>query len=372
MNSHMRHLNNHSRQQGLVSILTVLMFSILIAVLLAGFTRLMLQEQQDTLKDDLSKSAYNSAQAGIEDAKRAIKYCAANPTSSAAGFDCANGLYKATCPGFNDVTASSPNGAFSGLGIPKPSTGGSAVGEPGANQRYTCVIIGPSSDIVTELGGGDSTTNTGMYELGAAAAYDRVELSWHARSVDYALPTQATVSNLTTGNVRQPDWKDGSDIPYPAMLRATVLATPVPITPTIAQRQVFLYPTSNGPTGDIPSSGVSSYYINCPSSTSSTYACTATLDVSGPLALAKRYLVVQPMYRAATVSVKLKNSSTGLYVPIQGEQVTIDATGAASSLYRRVQVRVQVGSPIATSTALDADICKDFFVSADEFIDNCN
>jgi hypothetical protein len=378
MSSHMQHPNDHSRQQGLVSILTVLMFSILIAVLLAGFTRLMLQEQQDTLKDDLSKSAYNSAQAGVEDAKRAIRHCAANPEQQTATIDCKVGLYNDKCPGFNAPTTAAPGGAFVGLGIKPPATSGTTVGEPGANQRYTCVIIGPSPDIVAELGGSDSTTNTGMYELTGATAYDKIEVSWHARSVDYALPTRLTVLNTTSGkegNVRQSDWKNSSDVLYPAVLRTTVLAAPATITPaTISQRHVFLYPTIDSPSaGDVPASGAPSWYINCSTGTSSTYACTATLDVSvAPLAQERRYILVQPLYRATTVSIKLKNSITGLYVPVKGEQVTIDATGAAASLFRRVQVRVKVGSPIATSTALDADVCKDFFLSADNFIDNCN
>src|SRR6476661_5069543 len=97
---HMRYQD----QRGFVSIFTVLMFAILMSVVLVGFVRLMIDEQQQTLQDDLSKSAYNSAQAGIEDAKRAMMWCYRLPASDGLKIPCESALHEKKCPGFNAPT----------------------------------------------------------------------------------------------------------------------------------------------------------------------------------------------------------------------------------------------------------------------------
>lgn len=354
-------------QSGLVSILTVLMFSILVGVLLTGFTRLMIQERRDTLQDALSKSAYNSAQAGVEDAKRAIEACA----KGVPGIDCSNaGLYRQDCPGFNAVSPGFGSGAFAAIGIPAPSGNGSAVGEPGANQRYTCVTISRSGDIVTQLGDESSTTNTAMYELLATNPYDTIVFSWHSSAQDgtAVLPPLSSVNNDAggqKGNKRKPEWKDANGISYPAVLRVNVIDVDGNYNPTSSSR--FIYPTSDGSTSAI--SGIS-HFQKCDPNSDSTYRCSASLQVPSTN---KRFVVVQPLYRGTKVRVSVKNGSTD--VALSGPQLTIDSTGVTEQVFRRVQTRVTMTSgPLASSTALDTGygVCKDFFVSVGTFEDYCN
>jgi Tfp pilus assembly protein PilX len=97
-------MRNSDQQSGFVAILTVIFFTLLMSVISVGFLRLMVQEQQQALQDDLSKSAYQSAQAGTEDAKRAMLYC--DSLSGLAKAACDTALYHPTCPGFgrrNDI-----------------------------------------------------------------------------------------------------------------------------------------------------------------------------------------------------------------------------------------------------------------------------
>lgn len=73
------------QERGIVAIFVVIFSSLLLTLIAVSFTRLMILEQQQSLDNDLSQSALDSARAGVEDGKRVLRLCEAsgNPDSVA-------------------------------------------------------------------------------------------------------------------------------------------------------------------------------------------------------------------------------------------------------------------------------------------------
>lgn len=339
-------VNKNQRQNGFVSILVVIFFVLLASVLTIGFAKLVQMSQQQALADQESKLAYQSAQAGIEDAKRAITYCATHSLSGC------NDLFNANCPGFY------ASNHFSSLGITTDAQAAVHIGDQRVNQRYTCVII---NDLIDRYWGqldpNSSAHRSLIMPLTSDQAFNKAVISWSIKTggTSYNIPSSLAVS----GNPPKNQWVANN---WPDMMRMMVISVPYgSFQPgDVINQSSFLVPSSSGTTSvdvnDLPERQL----VTCSNSGAGNYVC--SLSLTG-LVNNRYYLELAPMYRKTDFEVRLYNGAIDR--KIKSLYYTIDATGAVENTYRRVQVIVGPANVVAPSDALQTGqtICKDFWVT---------
>jgi len=164
----MNKINRHS-QAGEVSMFVVIFAALLIVVVTISFVRIMTQSQQQATANDLSQSAYDSAQAGVEDAKRALlRYqTLCQNSTEAACKDALAGISIDTC-----------NTAVDELGDVdvvdnevKVKTGG----DNALDQAYTCVKITPNTiDVLGNL----TDNSSKIIPLRGIDQFNIIQIQW--------------------------------------------------------------------------------------------------------------------------------------------------------------------------------------------------
>ena len=115
------------------SLIVVLFTTLLTVIITVSFVRVMVRDQQEASSNDLAQSAYDSAEAGIEDAKQALviyKKCNSNTSWHDQHAPVCENLQSA-------INSNNCNEALSAAGI----SVGNTEGNIGGNQAYTCVKI---------------------------------------------------------------------------------------------------------------------------------------------------------------------------------------------------------------------------------------
>lgn len=383
---------NRRRESGAVSLFLVIFAMLLISVVTISFLRLMLADQRQASASDLSQSAYDSAQAGVEDAKRALIYyqtVCANGSQGACNAAAAV-INSATCnEGLREVVAVTPNQE-----VPVQQTQSS--NDAQLNQAYTCVKM----NLQTQDYLGTVQANTSkIIPLRSTTPFTSVTIQWYSKddlgttgsSVDL-VPDSATEKPLYL----QTNWPANR----PSLLRTQLMQVGSSFTldsfdtssPTSSNANtLFLYPT--GTTGKA-SSAKDTWAIaaedirktptgtprptRCSGSLSGGgYACTTTIDL--PQAVGQSddtrtaYLRLTPLYNATHFRITL-DDGTALFDAVQP---SIDSTGRANDQYRRVESRVDLVDTTfpfpEAAVDLTGNLCKDFVVTdkASDFRTNC-
>ncbi|TAH33611.1 hypothetical protein EYC58_00570 [Candidatus Saccharibacteria bacterium] len=380
----MKFIYPHTRENGVVSILSVIFFIILMSIIAVSFLRIVTNEQEQVIQDDLSKGALAAARSGVEDAKRALLYCRLNPAASACAM-----LANRPCPG---VFADNPTGNFQTvLGLNRLGDGSIGVGDPtnNNNERYTCVTISQNTPDYTGImreGLGD------FIPLRGTGVFNQIRISWHQTALDgtAAIPPVGPISTDT--NPRRTEWP-ASGTRYIAMPRIQLMQFDT-TQPLSAQQDnsvgTFLVPNTGGAQtncgnpalspGSVcvnaiaPNSMPKRAAVNCVNpAPQQGYLCTAVLNLNfAQLGTSQYFLFIKSFYATAHYKVELlNNGAPTMFADVQPE---VDSTGAAANVYKRILSRIQYQPDgFFTSNAIESgmSVCKNFSVTDDVFTNPC-
>lgn len=366
-------------QRGAVSIFIVIFTSLLVTIVTTSFVQIMIRNQQQASNNDLSQSAYDSAMAGVEDAKRALVALKECDKDAGAVGRCAT-LRSALERDDNCLTLEE-------AGVVTFVNGEVPVGDdPSLNQAYTCVTVQAITDSYEGTLEQDRSVVIPLItsDPDTARNITGVRISWFMQK------------DIPEGVDKNPRYDAASavgDLPLasawhknqPSIMRSQLIqfeqgnislgSFDAENTKNSLTR--FLYPgragsgASFGDDGRRAEGSTNSPVITeCVDGFSTNvYACSTVVDVpqlDNPDANKEAYLQLSSLYNKASYKVEMIGAS-GRSINFDNVQPKIDSTGRASDLFRRVSARVSIDSmPSYFPTAalqVNNNLCKDFFVT---------
>ena len=393
--------SNKNFKKGGVSIFIVMVVGVLVSIMSASFLRLMFRDQEQASKLDLSQSAYDSAQAGVEDAKRFLRIfrAACGPSGT--------GIFEGVTHNCNAMRDAIRNEscytlATAGIGNPNGETiiqttsgAGGASNDASLNQAYTCVKLRMNT---ADFLGRTNDGSPSVINLRGTTAFDRVRIRWHSRE-NMTNGNNIALDSLSNPSVRpRIDSRNWRNQNRPALLKAqfygyvpgvggssSIMDTPYPDDGNGASEMLF-YPTnstsalssnvSNMPTvrrNESSSQATTDYtFTRCSDrmdANSNAYACETTVNIGRSVDPRDvLYLRLTPLMNDSNFRVELLNGNT--VVDFAGVQPRVDSTGRANTQLRRVESRIgfnDTSFPVplfsAQTESNEEPICKDFSVT---------
>ncbi len=377
-------------ESGMVSIFIVVFSALLITIVSVAFIRIMIQEQERATTNDLSKSALDSAYAGVEDAKRAIvKYRTQCNGENASSTECVRLLAAFNAQQCNTLQQ---------VGIVGKTTDKEVQVQQSTNdtkldQAYTCVKV----QLNTEDYVGNITANSSrLIHLKSTTPFNQVTVEWYSQEDLQAADDSSGKVDLYSGTQVPPPLPklNSSDWPQnrPALLRLQLLQVGKSFKLSDFDKNddlnrddasLFLYPANFGDTtasfsSDIRLSSTTGSFrvVSCDPTFSTTagvgaYACKLTITIPNPVGASDSdgrdvYLRVGELYNTNTsFRVTMQNGSNPAI--FKSVQPAVDSTGRANDLFRRISSRIDLeGSSIpGLESAIDitGNLCKTFLVT---------
>lgn len=374
----------------------VIFATLLITVVTVSFIRLMVNDQNQASSNDLSQSAYDSAQAGVEDAKRALlryaKVC--NEDGQSACDSLASEINNGDCNEavrIGDVVKASDT-IDGEVRIQQTENDYDSL-----LQAYTCVKLQLDTD---DYVGSLASNESKLVPLVGTSGFNTIKVEWFSADDLSKASAGGLTLDLPGPSASQPLRAQSSwPANRPSVFRTQLMQYGDTFTlgsfdstsPTGESNAntVFMYPTSaaSAPsqdftardlrktTGDTPIDQRidTPLPIHCIDSLSAGgYACSVTLNLPQPIGGGARtaFLRVTPFYNASHFRVTLAQS--GSAVKFNGVQPEIDSTGRANDLFRRVISRVDLidtNFPYPEAAIdLTGNFCKDFAVTDSTYL----
>jgi hypothetical protein len=377
------------KDRGAVSLFVVIFAALLITTITITFVRLMVQNQQQAIANDLSKSALDSAFAGVEDAKRAIVTLRNRCTGNAAGSaECVN-LARA----LNDSSLcdSMQQAGIAGSPGDKEVLVKQNEGDELLLQAYTCVKVQMNTpDFI-----GSVTPNASrLIPLRSSGPFNQVTVEWFSQkdlqtSLGETNPSNAPVDlSLDDKLQKLADWPKNR----PPVLRVQLIQFGDSFNLSdfnsssngqADNQALFLIPSKVGRNNasfadDVRQSHISASLeqIRCDQTFSSSsnngqYACSATITLPDPIGgnstNRRAYLRLSEIYNSNTTFRITMANNAATPVFFNGVQPLIDSTGRANDLFRRVRSRVELDAsavvPVEAAVDITGSLCKTFLVT---------
>ncbi|HEV2412870.1 MAG TPA: hypothetical protein VGS28_03625 [Candidatus Saccharimonadales bacterium] len=332
-------------EAGVVSLFTVLFFTIMISILIVGFIEITNTEQGQSSQNNLSASSYYAAQSGLEDTKLALEQD-----------------YPGNIPALNTNVCTPPTG-FSGNIAPAGSQ---------LQIGYSCKLIDLNPQAIDVSLGDNVTSQWPLSPQGGPGGFNKIQISWHKISSEgYPAAVRAPgARSLPTYN----NWDTNG---YPAMLRVEIFGYPNAGSFTTndllnLDNVGFLNPTSGGagniPVGSLdPGTPVDAkcYTSGAPASYDG-YACQATINVA-PLTAGggnNLYLRLKSLYDPNGTNAEIEMLQGGNVVNTNNTVANVDVTGYAGTVFSRIRAQVTLpglnNAELLPEFALESgsDICK--------------
>lgn len=381
----------NSTRKGVASLYVVLFATMLFGVIVLSFVRIIFSEKTQTSNSDLSRSAYDSAMAGVEDAKMMInRYykCLSNSSSSECDIFKKDGvkvdpstIFNGDCEDSTGVVdfplkrlVLGPGSSESEVKIQESSSDGN-----NTEQAYTCVIIkNTASDYRSTLTSDNRirvvplslshTDSSLVFDNGGEATdikdVDRITFSWYSQA------NNSSEINLNSDK----SFPSYTKKPIPPVISLTLLRANGNIDPaqfsehsSYLNSTMILMPSSNSSAideiswdiinwsacankGSCPiAADIKTNYSNEPfpikcSESNSDFICSVSLTNLDFQANDNVALAISLPYGDAITdfAVNLYRETGGdpIAINFKNAQITIDSTGRANQLVRRVETRL--------------------------------
>ena len=395
--------SNKNFKKGGVSIFIVIVVGILVSIMSASFLRLMFRDQEQASKLDLSQSAYDSAQAGVEDAKRFLRIfrsaCGPSGTGDFEGrhYNCnamRDAIQNESCYTLATARIGNPNGETI---IQTTSGAGGASNDASLTQAYTCVKIRMNT---ADFLGRTNDGTPSVISLRGTTAFNQVRIRWHSRE-NMTNGNNIALDSLSNPSVRpRIDSRNWRNQNRPAILKAqfygyipgverssSIMDTPYPDDKNGASEMLFYPVNSNSSSllspdapnmprvrrNDSSSDATTDYtFTRCSDrmdANSNTYACQTTVNIGRSVDPRDvLYLRLTPLMNDSNFKVELLNGDN--VVDFAGVQPKVDSTGRANTQLRRVESRIgfnDTSFPVplfsAQTESNEEPICKEFSVT---------
>lgn len=357
--------NFYESKKGAASLYAVIFATILFGVITLSYVRIILSEARQSGDDELSQSAYDSALAGVEDAKRAVnKYYACINSEGDATKCSALYPFDDSCENFSSSTKSNFKKALNYTGAEgeiKVQESSTAMGKGEGNetftdQAYTCVTM--STQVEDYRSTLTNDTRVRVVPLGVESNKLQdvgvVEFKWFSEN------NATNLQNLYDNKALKKK-NDTSNVP---VISLTLLATNrefnVGDFNTSTNNDNVIYSTMvllpSASSNDEAVSSIDWTTIRDAGNSDSThtpflvkcdvgeFACSIDLQINNQLFNDGNAMLIVSMPYGETVSdlavTMYKDASKKDVIPFEGVQISVDSTGRANQLYRRVETRL--------------------------------